>query len=160
MEHLKAVDSELEKLAAKQEAEPNPASLERLRSIDNVRLSSLRIQVYLLPHIAEPSDEKMDELEQAIAVEDESIQKGIESLAASLNAPVEIEKIKTLYSEFQAIKTQILSLSRENSDIRSVAISLNEKRKAILACQDALANLENAIRAEPIESAIPKGRGE
>jgi hypothetical protein len=41
-----------------------------------------------------------------------------------------------------------------------VAIALNEKRKASVACQDALAALEQAMQAEPITTIIPQGRGQ
>jgi hypothetical protein len=57
------------------------------------------------------------------------------------------------YAKFNEIKAQIIKLSRENTNVRSVALSLNQKRKAMLMCQDALAALEQAIQQEPIARA-------
>ena len=64
------------------------------------------------------------------------------------------------YMEFENLKSQIVELSRKNTDLRAVGIALKEKRKAMLACQDALVALEQAIRAEPITSTIPSGRSQ
>jgi hypothetical protein len=54
------------------------------------------------------------------------------------------------YARFTELKTQILKLSRENTNVRSLTISLREKRKVMMVCQDALAALEKAIDEEPI----------
>jgi len=53
------------------------------------------------------------------------------------------------------IKAQIIRLPRENTNVRSLAISLNQKRKAMLMCQDALAALEQAIQQEPVANKTP-----
>lgn len=82
------------------------------------------------------------------------------ALGTKLQDSSGMSKMESLYAEFKNIKSEIIRLSRENSNIRSVAIALNEKPKAMLDCQDAFAALENAIRAEPIKTAIPKGRSE
>ena len=62
------------------------------------------------------------------------------------------------YAQFREIKNQILALSRENTNVRSLSISLNQKRKVMLACHDVLSNLEEAIRKEPIEGVTFGGR--
>jgi hypothetical protein len=51
------------------------------------------------------------------------------------------------YEQFTEIRSQILKLSRENTNVRSLAISLNEKRRAMLLCQDALTGLQQEIEA-------------
>jgi len=45
-----------------------------------------------------------------------------------------------------------VELSRENTNVRSLAISLKEKRSVMLLCQDALSALEAAIAEEPAPS--------
>ena len=45
---------------------------------------------------------------------------------------------------------KIIWLSRENTNVRSLSIALSEKRTAMLAVQDSLAALENAIQRERI----------
>ncbi len=59
----------------------------------------------------------------------------------------------TQFALFNEIRAQIIKLSRENTDVRSVAIALNQKRKVTLMCQDALAALEQAIQQEPVAKA-------
>jgi len=54
------------------------------------------------------------------------------------------------YARFTKIKTQTLDLSRENTNVRSLSISLNQKRKAMLLCQEALSALKQAIVGEPV----------
>jgi hypothetical protein len=56
--------------------------------------------------------------------------------------------------ELTSTRTQILALSRENTNVRSLSISLNEKRKAMLVCQDSLNALRQAILAEPTARAM------
>jgi len=64
------MDRVLGKLADEQVNAPGQTSVDVLKTISNLRLSGFRIQVLLMPHIAEPSDGKMDEIEKKIAEED------------------------------------------------------------------------------------------
>jgi hypothetical protein len=116
------------------------------------QISALRIQTLLPPHIAEESDKKMDELEALMATEDVQVRKGLGGLAAlpkfSTNPDLAIATAR--YAEFSNIRMQILLLSRENTNVRSQSISLNQKRKVMLVCQAALSALQQAILAEPI----------
>ena len=47
-------------------------------------------------------------------------------------------------------------LSRENTNVRPLPISLNQKRKLMVMCQDALAALEEAIQQEPVAGVTRK----
>jgi hypothetical protein len=113
------------------------------------QVSALRIQTLLPPHIAEESDKKMDELEALMAREDTEVRKSLGSLS-KLSKDRELATAVARYTEFSNIRTQILALSRENTNVRSLSISLNQKRKVMLVCQAALSALQQAILAEPI----------
>jgi hypothetical protein len=46
----------------------------------------------------------------------------------------------------QTINAEIVELSRQNSNIRSFALSLGQKRKMTAQCQDVLAALQETVR--------------
>jgi hypothetical protein len=116
------------------------------------QISALRIQTLLPPHIAEESDSKMDELEALMATEDARVRSDLEGLGAlpRLGKDPSLAAAKTRYAEFGNIRTQILRLSRENTNVRSLSISLNQKRKVMQLCQASLSTLRQAVLAEPI----------
>ena len=116
-------------------------------------ISVLRIQTLLPPHIAEESNQKMDELESQMAKEDTQIRKNLDKLMgiAKLRQNADLTKAISSYAQFSQIKTRILALSRENTNVRSLSIALNQKRKAMFLCQDTLNKLQQAILDEPIK---------
>lgn len=117
--------------------------------------AALRIQALLAPHIAEESDRKMDELEAQMTRHDEEVRKDLDGLAP-LTKPGDAHDLETAvssYARFSDLRKQILVLSRANTNVRSLALSLNEKRKVTLSCQDALSALQQAIESEPVAGA-------
>jgi hypothetical protein len=116
--------------------------------------AALRIEALLPRHIAEESDEKMDSLEAKMATEDERAEKDLKSLGELLPGDKDLEIATTNYARFTEMKKNILTLSRENTNVRSLSMSLNEKRKVMIMCQDALAALEGEIREEPIAAPV------
>jgi hypothetical protein len=46
---------------------------------------------------------------------------------------------------FIGVNTQIVALSRRNSNVRSLAMSLGEKRMLTAACEDSLRALRDAL---------------
>jgi hypothetical protein len=104
------------------------------------------------PHIAEEGDQKMDELEALMSKEDKQIRKNLDELTAlpKLRQNADLATAVSNYVRFSKIKTRILALSRENTNVKSLSISLNQKRKVMLLCQDTLNELQQAILEEPI----------
>jgi hypothetical protein len=115
-------------------------------------VSVLRLQALIPPHIAEESDQKMDELEALMSGEDKQILKNLKELAAlpKSRRNTDLAAAGSAYDRFSKIKTQILALSRENTNVRSLSISLNQKHKVMLLCQDTLNELQQAILEEPV----------
>ena len=115
-------------------------------------VSSLHLQTLIPPHIAEEGDQKMNELEALMSKEDKQIRKNLDELTtlSKLNQDTNLATAVSSYARFNKIKTQILTLSRENTNIKSLSLSLNQKRKVMLLCQDTLNELQQAILKEPI----------
>lgn len=113
--------------------------------------SALHLETLLPPHIAEESDEGMDELEASMAVDDVQVHKNLDGLAAlqNLRRDPDLAIAGARYAEFTHTRKDILALSRENTDVRSLSTSLKERRKVTLACEAALGALQQAIAAEP-----------
>ncbi len=120
-------------------------------------IGALRIQANLAPHISEASDQKMDDLEASIAADDKDVQSDLDGLAALIptDKSTRLQKASTLYARFAELRTQILDLSRQNTNVRSLTMSLNEKRLAVVKCQDILTALEQAIQDEPVADRTP-----
>jgi len=147
---LKEMDMALSRLVAKSAGFAEARDVALLAF--GAQTAALRIQTLLAPHIAEESDKKMDELEALMANEDQMVRKDLDGLAAlqNLGGDPDLKTAVSTYAQFSGIRTRILTLSRENTNVRSLAISLDQKRKVMFLCQNALATLQQALLAEPI----------
>ena len=147
---LKEMNTALSKLVAKSAGSPEAENVALLAF--GAQTAALRIQTLLAPHIAEESDKKMDELEALMTKEDQQVHKDLDGLVSlpKLRGDPDLETARSDYTKFSDIRVHILALSRENTNVLSLAMSLGEKRKALLLCQDALAALQQAIQEEPI----------
>jgi Four helix bundle sensory module for signal transduction len=124
------------------------------------RLGVLRIQALLAPHIAEESDAKMDQMEAVMTQEETQIRKDLADLAglSKLASDPDLSAATASFAHYGELKARILPLSRENTNVRSLALSLNQKRKAMIVCLDALNALKQEILSEPIPGVTTYGR--
>lgn len=144
---LTELDEALERLVARRAGSPQAARLER--QADAARLGALRVQALLAPHIAEERDEEMTRLEGVMAGQVGRVRRALEGLAALAGA-AEVAPASAAFARYLELEGQVLALSRENTNVRSLALSLGRKRAAQAVCQDALAALQQAILEEPI----------
>ncbi len=94
----------------------------------------------------------MDQMEASIAVEESAVRRNLDGLLArpGLDGNADLHTATSSWERFREIKTRILALSRENTNVRSLALSLNRKRTAMVASQEILVSLRQAIDEEPI----------
>jgi hypothetical protein len=116
------------------------------------QIAALHIQSLLAPHIAEENDKKMDELEAVMNNDDAQVRKYLAGLASisKSRGDTGLRAAAEDYSVFSGIRKHILSLSRENTNVRSLTMSLGQKRKALVLCQDELAAIQQAIGEEQV----------
>ena len=141
----KETDSALSRFLAEHATSPQRVLL----LAASAQAAVLRLQTRLAPHIAEQSEQKMDEMEALMATDDREVRAAFDGLAAPLRANPDLAAARSSYERFSELRTQILALSRENTNVRSLAISLDQKRKAMWMCQDALHALQQEIAGEP-----------
>jgi hypothetical protein len=153
---LKEMDTALSRLISKSAGSPEGENAALLSF--SIQSAALRIQTLLAPHIAEESDKKMTELEALMTKEDQQVRKDLENLAMlqKFRSDTDLEMAVSDYARFSEIRGRILVLSRENTNVRSLAISLGQKRKVLFLCQDVLSALEQAIQEEPV-TGVNKG---
>jgi hypothetical protein len=106
------------------------------------------IQVLQAAHIADADDAAMSRLEKRIA----TLEAGARSALAALAPLVQpasrprLGAATAALDRFMGVNTQIIALSRRNSNVRSLALSLNQKGKLAGACEDSLRALRRALQ--------------
>lgn len=130
-----------------------PADAWRLRAQTALALSSLR-EVAMLqgPHIAEADDVVMTALETRMTA-------GIGAARAALSGveddvvPGQRERISTGHAaleRFIELHAEIVELSRRNSDVRSLALTLNQKRTLTAECEASAITVREALTARSL----------
>ena len=79
---------------------------------------------------------------------DAQITDALQSLQVLVDEPGQpfLEAAWASYKDFQKINAEIVDLSRQNSNIRSSALSLGQKRKTTAQCHDMLAALQESVQ--------------
>jgi hypothetical protein len=147
---LEEMNAALSALVAARRETPQGAKLTPLAL--GAEIAGLRLQTMLPPHIAEESDQRMDEMEALMTQQDAEVRRNLDALRAlpEVGAATELQTAVSAWAKFSELEVRILALSRENTNVRSLTISLNRKRTVMLACQEALLALRQAIDEEPV----------
>jgi hypothetical protein len=150
---LAQMDAALARVIEKRTEAPDAKRVLLLAS--DARIGVLRVQALLAPHIAEESDEKMDQMEVAMSKEEAQVRKGLDGLAALQKpaADADLGAARAAFARYEEIKARIVVLSRENTNVRSLAMSLNQKRNALAICLEDLGALKASILDERIVGA-------
>lgn len=111
-------------------------------------IASVReIQALQAPHIAEADDAVMARVEKRMATAEVAARSALEALAPLVNARSRprLAAAAAALDRFMSVNAQITALSRRNTNVRSLALSLNQKGKATGACEDSLRALRDAL---------------
>jgi hypothetical protein len=99
-------------------------------------------------HIAEASDEKMDQIETQMKTEENEASKSLDELASIVGEKSRhaLLQAKTAFSEFMEVTAEVIKLSRQNSNIKSLELSLGKTRKVTAQCDEILAAFQEAVQ--------------
>ena len=108
------------------------------------------IQVLQAPHIAESDDAAMTRMETEMGGLEVAASDALDRISGLVDSKAQPQLAAALASlaRFKDVSRQIVALSRRNSNVRSLALSLREKPGLTAACDDSLRSLEEALAKE------------
>jgi hypothetical protein len=110
-------------------------------------MSVLEIEVLQAPHIAESEDAAMTRIEEQMAVLETTARRGLGQVTLLLPpaAGPHLMAATAALDRFKTINAELITLSRRNSDVRSLALTLGRKRLLTAQCDDQLRGLREAL---------------
>jgi hypothetical protein len=120
----------------------------QIRALAWEALAAVRdIQALQARHIAEPADDAMTRLEGKMAAAEEVARNTLTALAPLLSpdAGPQMRAAQVSLDSFLDLNRELLALSRRNSNVRSLSLTLGEKRRLTAQCEDTLRALDEAL---------------
>ena len=137
-----AADDFAARLAEAARAAP-PERAARAEALAASALLAVReVQVLEAPHIRAAEDAAMTSLEARMAAAEASARASVAALAELLGPQGAVSEA---LDRFFRTHAEVVALSRQNTDVRSLALSLGEKRRLTAACDATLAALQDAL---------------
>jgi len=114
------------------------------------------IQVLQASHIASADDAAMTGMEKQMAVAEATARASIKTLTSLVDgsARPKLDAATTGLDAFMHANADIMALSRRNTNVYSLALSLDQKRKLVVPCEDFLRALQQALASR----GYPKGK--
>ena len=125
-----------------------PADKWRVAALVATAVATVReIQVLQAPHIADADEAVMTRMEKSMATSEAAARSALKTLSSLVAQDVQprIVAATAALDRFVAVNQQIISLSRRNTNVRSLALSLNQKRQVIPECENVLYALREAL---------------
>jgi len=120
----------------------------QVQALAATALSAVReIQVLQAPHIAEADDAAMTRLEERMASSEALARGALKTLARLLPPPSrpQLDRATAALDRFHDVNAQLIVLSRRNSNVRSLALSLGKKRVLTARCEETLHAIQDAL---------------
>jgi hypothetical protein len=119
-----------------------------------VQLGVREIQALQAPHIAEADDAAMTALEQQMAASEASARAALAELAQLLGSAgqAELDAAREQLDRFAQTQRELVELSRANSDVRSLAVALGDRRTLTATCDAALTALQQELAKHGLEA--------
>jgi hypothetical protein len=100
------------------------------------------------PHINESMDKKMDELEKLMGVHEKKVRNALNNLPRLTDPHGRIINDALLaFSKFMEVHKEVVRLSRMNTNIKSLELSLGRKRKVAAQCEEILNSLQDTVQS-------------
>jgi negative regulator of replication initiation len=112
-------------------------------------IGTLEILALQAPHIAEATDEAMTRMEAEMARSEATVRQALAQLKSGVPAS-QVNAATAAFDRFMSINAEILTLSRRNSNVRSLALALGQRRETTALCEATLQALERTLAAHSL----------
>jgi hypothetical protein len=149
-----AADGMREALEGAVRAAPEPKRLRAELLAARTLLAVREIQVLQAPHIAEADDAEMTRLEARMAASEAAARSALAELS-SLLGPVSQTELATAGAKLDAFaqaQRELVALSRQNTDVRSLAVALGDRRTLTASCEASLVALQESLSKHGLEA--------
>jgi hypothetical protein len=95
-------------------------------------------------------------LEKRMSAAEAAVRQALDALppVVSAGSRPQVAKASAAFDRFMRLNTDLIALSRQNTNVRSLALSLNEKQQLVAPCEASLRALRDALA----ERGYPAGR--
>ena len=108
--------------------------------------SALSIQVVQARHIAESDDRAMTKMEEHMAQADQDARRALADLQPLVpKGESALADATTALNQLKTVNDEIIRLSRRNTNVRSLALSLGQKHALRAKCEAALQTLSDSL---------------
>jgi hypothetical protein len=117
-------------------------------------VAGLKIHDLHAPHIASPNDDEMDRIEARMAQNADEIKTSLSQLKGLVpeEKQASLQEAKTAYEELARVTKEVIDLSRQNTNIKSLELSLGRKRKITAQCDEILISLQDTLRSKEFKA--------
>ncbi len=100
------------------------------------------------PHINEAQDKKMDELENLMGMNETKVRNALATLSrlTDQHGKIIFNDALLAFSKFMEVHKEVVRLSRMNTNIKSLQLSLGRKRKVAAQCEEILNSLQDTVQ--------------
>jgi hypothetical protein len=96
----------------------------------------------------------MDAIEKSIRENDAIVRQSLHALQplTSSDRKPALLQAEAAYGDFEELTAKVLKLSRQNTNIKSLELSLNRKRNITAQCDEILTSLQDAVQSRSFKA--------
>lgn len=116
--------------------------------------AALRIYNLQAPHISEARDGKMDEIESVMRASEKKVRDSFKGLLHLVDkrGRTFLDAASLVFEEFMKVNAEVVRLSRINSNVKSLELSLGRKRKVAAQCEETLHSLQGILQGKTFKA--------
>jgi hypothetical protein len=125
-----------------------PGDAWRVKALAASAVAAVReVQALQAPHIADRDDAVMDRLEMRMGAADAATAAALAELGrlADARSRAKVAAASAALDRFRQVHAEAIELSRRNTNVRSLILALDQKRRLTAPCEESLAALRDRL---------------